>query len=107
METVNLRELKIFSQEKMKKNAMFKTERLLCDLYCLEPGQSQKPHLHPDSDKVYIVLEGQGRFTVGGKEARLESQTGILAPAGQEHGVQNDGPRRLTLLVFMASKPHQ
>ena len=105
MTVVNLKEMKIFSQEKLKKNVLFQTERLMCDLYCLEPGQHQKPHLHHDSDKVYIVLEGEGRFSVGGEEAQLTTQMGVLAPAGFEHGVQNEGAGRLTLLVFMAPKP--
>jgi mannose-6-phosphate isomerase-like protein (cupin superfamily) len=105
MTVVNLKEMKIFSQEKLKKNALFQTERLLCDLYCLEPGQYQKPHLHHDSDKIYIVLEGEGKFSVGGEETKLATQMGVLAPAGMDHGVQNDGSGRLTLLVFMAPKP--
>ena len=29
-----------FSSEKMKKNGLFETERMFCDLYCFEPGQS-------------------------------------------------------------------
>jgi mannose-6-phosphate isomerase-like protein (cupin superfamily) len=106
VQVVNLQSAKLFSPEKLKKNLLFQTDRLMCDLYCLEPGQDQKPHLHTDSDKVYIVLEGEGRFRVGGEEAKLATQMSVLAPAGLEHGVQNDGPGRLTLLVVMAPKPH-
>ena len=105
MTAVSLKEMKIFSQEKLKKNVLFQTERLMCDLYCLEPGQSQKPHLHQDSDKIYIILEGEGKFTIGGEEAKLAGQMAVLAPAGMNHGVQNDGPGRLVLLVVMAPKP--
>jgi mannose-6-phosphate isomerase-like protein (cupin superfamily) len=105
MTVVSLKEIKTFSQEKLKKNVLFQTERLMCDLYCLEPGQSQKVHLHQESDKVYIVLEGEGKFTVGSEEAKLASQMAVLAPAGTDHGVRNDGPGRLVLLVFMAPKP--
>ena len=105
MTVISLKEMKIFSAEKLRKNVLFQTERLMCDLYCLEPGQSQKPHLHQDSDKVYIVLEGEGRFTIGSEEAKLANQMAVLAPVGTDHGVQNDGPGRLVLLVFMAPKP--
>jgi quercetin dioxygenase-like cupin family protein len=28
-----------------------------------------------------------------------------MAPSGQKHGVTNNGPGRLVLLVFMAPKP--
>ncbi|MDQ3737182.1 MAG: cupin domain-containing protein, partial [Actinomycetota bacterium] len=42
-----------FSEEKLKKNALFDSQRLFYDLYCLLPGQHQKVHAHKGSDKVY------------------------------------------------------
>ena len=44
-----------FAPDKMKKNGLFETERFFCDLYCFEPGQSQAPHTHEGSDKIYYV----------------------------------------------------
>lgn len=94
-----------FSAEKMKKVNLLDTSRFFCDLYCFEPGQVQKPHAHPHSDKVYVVLEGKGRFTIGKDEVELGPNAITLAPAGMEHGVVNHGEKRLVLLVFMAPKP--
>ncbi|MFQ5988633.1 MAG: cupin domain-containing protein [Candidatus Methylomirabilales bacterium] len=105
MDWVKLEERQRFSPEKMVKAGLFETGRFFCDLYCLEPGQLQKPHSHLNSDKVYMVLEGQGRFRVGEEERDLGVATAILAPAGVEHGVVNLGPGRLVVLVFMAPKP--
>ena len=36
----------LFAPEKMKKNAVFETDKFLCDTYCFEPGQEQTPHTH-------------------------------------------------------------
>jgi mannose-6-phosphate isomerase-like protein (cupin superfamily) len=94
-----------FSNEKMKKNNLFTTERMFCDVYCLEPGQSQKAHAHADSDKVYYVLEGSGRISIGDEEREVGPGTAILAPAALAHGVANEGPGRLRVLVFMAPPP--
>ena len=94
-----------FAAEKMKKNGLFETERMFCDLYCFEPGQSQTPHTHEGSDKVYFVLQGKGKFQVGGEEKELGGNEIALAPSGQKHGVSNPGPDRLVLLVFVAPKP--
>lgn len=94
-----------FSQEKMKKNGLFQTERLACDLYCFEPGQAQSPHAHHGSDKVYFVLRGKGVFKVGSDERELEEGEIALAPSGQEHGVINKGTGQLLLLVFVAPRP--
>ncbi len=94
-----------FSPEKMIKSNLFETERMFSDLYCFEPGQTQKPHRHEGADKVYVVLEGSGRFEVDGEERVLGRGSAVLAPAGSEHGVSNPGPDRLVLLVFMAPHP--
>ncbi len=94
-----------FAQEKMKKNNLFETDRMFCDLYCFEPGQSQPVHSHEGSDKVYFVLRGKGLFQIGGEERQLEKDEMALAPSGESHGVSNPGPDQLVLLVFMAPKP--
>lgn len=101
----NLAEALQFSSAKMKKNGLFETERMFCDLYGFEPGQSQAPHSHEGSDKVYFVVSGRGKFHVGSEEKELGANEIALAPSGQKHGVSNPGPERLVLLVFMAPKP--
>ena len=52
MNVVNLSDHQQFSNEKMKKNNMFQTAQFFCDLYCFEPGQEQKGHIHGEQDKV-------------------------------------------------------
>ena len=94
-----------FSEEKMKKNALFESPRLFYDLYCLLPGQSQKVHAHEDSDKVYYVLEGTGRFTIGDEERDLPQGHAVIAPASEPHGVWNQTQENLVLLVTMAPRP--
>ncbi|MBI3812076.1 MAG: cupin domain-containing protein [Nitrospirae bacterium] len=105
MQIFDLQKNRSFSPDKLKKNNLAETDRFFCDLYCLEPGQEQKPHLHDASDKIYIVLEGRGLFRIGAEERDLGRDQGVLAPAGLEHGVRNISMERLTLLVFMAPKP--
>jgi len=94
-----------FSSEKMKKVNLFDTDRMFCDVYGLNPGQEQTAHAHAASDKVYFVLDGIGRFRVGGEDRDAGTGEAVLAPAGAPHGVRNPGPGQLTLLVFMAPKP--
>jgi mannose-6-phosphate isomerase-like protein (cupin superfamily) len=94
-----------FSKEKMKKNALCESPHLFYDLYCLLPGQQQKVHAHEDSDKVYYVLEGAGRFTVSDEERDLPQGHAVIAPAGEPHGVQNETQEYLVLLVTMAPRP--
>lgn len=105
METKHVRKATSFSEEKMKKNPLFDSERLFYDLYCLLPGQSQKVHAHEGSDKIYYVLEGTGRFTVGDEERDLGEGNAVIARAGEPHGVSNASDEDLTLLVTMAPRP--
>ncbi|WP_447983040.1 cupin domain-containing protein [Nitrospira sp. Nam74] len=102
MKVINLSDYQQFAQEKMKKNNIFQTSRFFCDVYCFEPGQEQKGHVHGEQDKVYLVLEGQGRFKVGSEEQVLGPGQGTMAPAGEEHGVLNHTNGRLKVLVFVA-----
>lgn len=94
-----------FDPAKMQKLNLFDTPRFFCDVYCLEPGQAQKPHRHDGSDKVYAVLEGEVRARVGEEAAVLGPGDAVLAPSGAEHGIENPGPGRAALLVFMAPRP--
>lgn len=105
METRRLETAIAFSEEKMRKNSLFETEHLYCDLYCLLPGQFQKIHAHEGSDKVYTVLEGRGLFHVAGEEQELGAGVAVLARAGEPHGVRNASEEKLVLLVTMAPRP--
>ena len=51
---------------------------------------------------MYIVLDGQGTFQVGKEEQVLGAGQGVMAPAGEEHGVRNHTAQRLSVLVFVA-----
>ena len=94
-----------FSAEKLQKHNVFKSGRFFLDVYCLAPGQAQKPHQHPMSDKVYVVLEGRCRFRIGAEEEAHGPGASVLAPAGVEHGVSNEGPDNARLLVMMTPPP--
>ena len=94
-----------FSPDKMKKVGLFETERFFLDLYCLEPGQSQKPHAHEGCDKVYLVVEGSGRVRVGDETRALARGEAVLAGSGEVHGIENDSGARLVVLTFMSPPP--
>lgn len=106
MNIVNTSEQIRFSPDRMQKNNLFETPRFFCDVYCFEPGQEQKRHLHNGADKVYYVLEGEALISVGDEEATLTSGQAALAPSEIEHGVRNQSSRKLILLVFMAPNPN-
>jgi quercetin dioxygenase-like cupin family protein len=94
-----------FSADKMKKQNVFDSERMFCDVYCFEPGQAQSAHAHAGSDKIYYVLDGTAEIQIGEETRRLGPGNAAHAAPGVAHAVTNPGPGRLTVLVFMAPKP--
>lgn len=102
---IRLRERAVFQPGRMAKIALAATARVHLDLYALEPGQSQQVHSHGDQDKVYVVLEGRVRASVGGEEETLDAGEAVVAPAGTPHGVANDSGARALLLVLVAPPP--
>jgi quercetin dioxygenase-like cupin family protein len=91
--------------DKLTKLNLFSTAHFFLDVYCLEPGQAQKPHAHAAADKVYAVLEGEVEVQVGAETATLRVGDAVLAPAGPDHGVRNVSGARAALLVLMAPNP--
>ena len=102
---IAVRQHAAFSADKMAKVALAATDRAQLDLYCVGPGQSQKPHRHDDQDKIYYVLEGKGSFTLGEGQERLGPGEALVAPAGVDHGLVNDGAEPLLVLVVVTPPP--
>ncbi len=107
MEIKRLVEARRFAADKMVKSSLFATARLYYDVYGLQPGQAQKVHAHAASDKVYLVLDGRARVTVGTERAELGPGEAVLCPAGAAHGVENAGTEPCALLVVTAPPPSQ
>jgi quercetin dioxygenase-like cupin family protein len=106
MQVIEVLSAKRFADEKMQKVNLFDTTNCFCDLYCLKPGQSQKPHSHTGADKIYYVLEGSATVQIGDEEQVLGPGRIVLAPSEVVHGVRNDSSQPLSLLVFMAPNPN-
>jgi quercetin dioxygenase-like cupin family protein len=90
---------------KMQKLKLYERPHFFLDVYCLLAGQSQKPHRHDESDKVYLVLEGEVMVRVADETARLGPGEAALCPAGVDHGLENQASAPAAVLVFMAPPP--
>jgi len=104
MEIQDLDRLIRFSDEKMQKIPVFDSKSYFFDVYCLKPGQDQRVHTHSESDKIYYVLRGNGRFHIAGDEQELGAGQTVVARPNQAHGVRNTSSEDLVLLVFMTPR---
>jgi quercetin dioxygenase-like cupin family protein len=94
-----------FSDQKLQKVNLFESSRMFCDVYCLQPGQAQKPHAHKGSDKIYHVLTGTVSVCIGDEVRTLSAGQLAVAAASVDHGVENESDEPATVLVFMAPHP--
>jgi quercetin dioxygenase-like cupin family protein len=91
--------------DRMGKSTLWRSERLLLGVNAFEPGQAHAAHAHEGQDKVYVVIEGRGRFLLGDREHELGPGDVLVAPAGIEHGVENPGGERLLVLAALCPPP--
>ena len=91
--------------DKMGKSTLFESSRVLVGLNAFEPGQAHALHAHAGMDKVYQVLEGEGRFLLEGRELPMKAGDLLVAPEGVPHGVRNTGTERLLVLTILAPSP--
>ena len=59
-----------------------------------EPGGGPRLHQH-GYDEVFVILEGNVTFTVGGEEVKASAGDVVVGPANVPHKFVNDGPGAL------------
>ena len=104
-EVIRPAEHAVYGADKMGKTALFQSPRMLVGLNAFEPGQSHALHAHQGMDKVYSVVEGEGRFLLEGRELPMRAGDLLVAPDGVPHGVRNTGTQRLLVLAILAPAP--
>lgn len=90
MEIRRLADAATFSDARPEKIALFDSSKMMCDLYCLRPGQSTKPRTHADSDKLVLCLRGRLTVSIGHEEATIDADEVVLVRAGETHTIRND-----------------
>ncbi|MBI1754403.1 MAG: cupin domain-containing protein [Acidobacteria bacterium] len=64
----------------------------------LEPGASIGEHAHPNTEDLYLILEGRGTGILNGERFPVEAGDLFLVKAGGGHGLVNDSDGPLTFL---------
>ena len=94
-----------YRADKMGKSTLFRSDRMLVGLNAFEPGQEHALHAHAGMDKLYQVIEGEGRFLLAGETVPMQTGMLLVAPDGVPHGIRNTGAGRLLVLAILAPAP--
>jgi quercetin dioxygenase-like cupin family protein len=95
----------VYDPRKMGKSTLFRSQHLMAGLNAFEPGQEHALHAHPGTDKIYLVLEGQGEFLLESRAVAMAPGEMLVAPDGVPHGIRNTGGQRLLVLAILAPTP--
>jgi quercetin dioxygenase-like cupin family protein len=67
------------------------TPRFTLGIISFQAGRTLEPHIHPDEDDSFYILDGEIVFMLGedGEEVTAEAGTFVLVPPGIRHGFRN------------------
>jgi mannose-6-phosphate isomerase-like protein (cupin superfamily) len=70
----------------------------------LAAGSSIGEHSHPDTEELYLILDGQGRGVLDGRSFPVAAGDLFVVKAGHSHGLINDSDATLTYFGLMTPK---
>jgi quercetin dioxygenase-like cupin family protein len=74
-------------------------------MWNLLPGQANDYHVHPGSEHVQIVIEGELEYTIGDEPpVTIKVGDAVMVPAGIPHGVRNVSDKRASYFAAACSQ---
>lgn len=74
----------------------------------LEPGQENDYHMHPASEHLTFVIEGELEFTLGEREPEtVRPGQLVVIPATLPHGIRNLSDRRGSYVAVTTPGPYE
>ena len=67
----------------------------------LEPGSTIGEHAHPNTEDLYLILEGHGTGVLNGEPFPVGPGDLFLVKAGGSHGLNHDSVEPLTFLGLL------
>lgn len=92
--------------EKATKHVLYQNERSNGVIWVIPPGEELPSHYHPETDDVWIILQGKGDYYLGqGKTFPIEPGMVIPAEKLDFHGARNNGTELLVFAAVSAPMP--
>lgn len=73
----------------------------LCAELTIPPGAGIGLHEHVQEDEIYIVQQGQGEMTDGGRVSEVEAGDVIVTGQGNSHSIRNTGAGPLVVTAVI------
>jgi quercetin dioxygenase-like cupin family protein len=79
-------------------------------MWNLSPGQENDYHVHPKTEHIHIVVEGEVEYTLGDFPPKMmKVGEAVLVPAGIPHGIRNvsEAPASYLAVAGMTSGDYE
>ena len=79
-------------------------------MWNLSPGQENDYHVHPRTEHLHIIVQGEVEYTLGDDAPRtMKVGEAVLVPAGIPHGIRNvsDAPASYLAVAGMTSGDYE
>jgi quercetin dioxygenase-like cupin family protein len=74
----------------------------------LEPGQENDYHMHPTTEHLHVVVEGEVEYTLGdAPPIRVSSGQAVMVPEKVAHGIRNVGTTRASYFAVTSPGDYQ
>ena len=107
MKQTNLQEYMEYSEERFTKRIIFKEGESTVFVLNFAPQQALPAHKHPGTNVYILVLEGEGKFTLDGKEVKTKKNDVLLCAGEEELAFVNDGQDNTSLYVMLNKIPDE
>lgn len=107
MKQVNLKDYIEYSEERFTKRIVFKEGESTVFVLNFTAGQTLPTHKHPGTNVYLLVVEGEGTFTIDGKEVKAKKNDVIVADGDEEFAFANDSDGNTSLYVMLNKIPSE
>jgi quercetin dioxygenase-like cupin family protein len=74
----------------------------------LEPGQENDYHMHPTTEHLHVVVEGEVEYTLGDLDPiRVTAGQAVMVPEQVPHGIRNGGTTRASYFAVTSPGDYQ
>ena len=69
-------------------------------------GEDIGAEVHPATDQILFIVDGEGKAVVNGKTFKVEENDVVFVPAGARHNLINSGDEELKLFTVYSPPEH-
>lgn len=84
---------------------LFQMDELYFNMYCIQPGQKNPLHRHPNSAEVLFFVEGQGEVIVGREKKKVAARDAVYVPVDAPHEIINTGENNMIVVLVQSPLP--